>query len=78
MSGSGLGFSPLPQATVAEFTPGALTICAGELFHAALYWTTLGQVDRAIQCHQAAALYLQAAAAIANMPSAANFEREPD
>jgi len=56
------GFSPLPQAMVAEFTPEVIAVLARELFDAARYWTTLGQVDRAIQCHQAAALYLQAAA----------------
>ena len=40
----------------------ALADLCNKLLAAADHWVTLGQVDRAIQCHQAAALYANASA----------------
>lgn len=48
-------------------TPEVLSELGYKMLKGADYWDTLGSYDKAIACHQAAALYFQACAAVAGM-----------
>lgn len=69
MSETPTRFTPLPRTREIILTPDYGPVAtqlmgyAEQMFNAAVYWTDLGNEDRAIQCHQTSALYHQAAMA---------------